>query len=116
MTGKGILIADDDPEIRKQWQKIISEHGGTVVHAAKTVKEVEDADLDYSRIDTAIVDYQFYGEDKTGIDLIKHLKANGVKTVYLCTGFYDNEVIINQARAAGAIRILPKPIDPSFLV
>lgn len=78
-------------------------------------REVEEATLDYSKIDTAIVDYQFYGENKTGIDLIKHLKAKGVKTVYLCTGFYDNEVIINQAHAAGAVRVLPKPIDPSLL-
>ena len=112
---RSILIADDDPDIRRQWHKIIPEHGGTIVHTAKTVKEVEDAQLDYTKIDTAIVDYQFYGEDKTGIDLIKYLKAKGVKTVYLCTGFYDNEVIINQAQATGATRILPKPIDLSFL-
>lgn len=110
-----VLIADDDPDIRQQWHKIIPEHGGTIVHTAKTVKEVEEATLDYSKIDTAIVDYQFYGEDKTGIDLIKYLKAKGVKTVYLCTGFYDNEVIINQAHAAGVDRILPKPIDPTML-
>jgi len=115
ITDKQILIADDDPEIRAQWQQIIPERGGTVVHSAKTVKEVEEAKIDYSKIDTAIVDYQFYGEDKTGIDLIKHLKTKGVKTVYLCTGFYDNEMIINQAHAAGAVRVLPKPIDPSLL-
>jgi len=115
MTGKSILIADDDPEIRRQWEQIIPEHGGTIVHSAKTVKEVEEAAIDYSKIDTAIVDYQFYGEDKTGIDLIKHLKAKGVKTVYLCTGFYDNEVIIKQAQAVGVERILPKPIDTSLL-
>ena len=111
-----VLIADDDPEIRAQWHKIIPEHGGAIVHTAKTVKEVEEGEIDYSKIDTAIVDYQFYGEDKTGIDLIRHLKAKGVKTVYLCTGFYDNEVIIKQAQAAGAVRVLPKPIDVTSLI
>ena len=111
-----VLIADDVAGIRQQWQKIVKERGGNVVHCAKSVEEVEGSrEIDYDRIDTAIVDYKYEGEDKTGIDLITHLKSKGVTRVYLCTGFYDDPAIRDAAHQAGADSIIPKPINESNL-
>lgn len=108
----GVLIADDDANVRQQWQRIVKEHGGQVVKCASTVEEVEaDNSLDYGKIDTAIVDYEYKGSTKDGIDLASHLKSKGVKKVFLCTGFYDDTQVVSRAEQAGVESIIPKPID-----
>ncbi len=111
-----VLIADDDAQMRQLWQKLIEENGGRVVHSAGSADAVEgDKTLDYGSIDAAIVDYKFEGEDKTGIDLIAHLKRQGVKRVFLCTGFHDDEEIKRQAKQAGADAVIAKPLDENQL-
>lgn len=107
-----VLIADDDPDIRKRWRDIITERGGqiaTVYDSADLL--IGDETVDYTHIDTAIVDYDFKGDSHTGIDLIAHLKRKDVKTVYLCTGYANNRDICDRARAAGAVKVLSKPIN-----
>jgi signal transduction histidine kinase/CheY-like chemotaxis protein len=113
---RNVLIADDDADVRSQWKKIIADGGGRVIYAAESVEEVErNSFLDYSKIDTAIVDYQYEGYDKNGIDLIEYLKKRGVKQVYLCTGFHDDEEIRRRAKNAGADDIIAKPLDEKRL-
>lgn len=113
---RNVLIADDDAQVRAQWKRIVQENGGKVVHAAESVEDVErNSSLDYRNIDTAIVDYQYEGFKKTGIDLIAYLKKRGVKRVYLCTGFYDDEMIRKRAKEAGADKIIAKPLDEERL-
>lgn len=107
-----ILIADDDMGIRLQWIKIIQNLGGTVVCAATNPDELmRGGEFDYSKIDTAIVDYQYEGHEKTGIDLIAYLKSQGVRNVHLCTGFHADPDVQNRATQAGAKSVLAKPID-----
>lgn len=107
-----ILVADDDPEIRKQWMRIILGRGGELVYAAATAADIElNETLDFSRIDTAIVDYQYEGEERTGVDLIKYLKGKGVKKVYLCTGFFDDDEVRRKAYAVGVDGMLRKPLE-----
>lgn len=109
-----VLIADDDFGIRLQWISIVKALGGEVVLAATTPDEIfNDGNFDYSKINTAIVDYQFTGHAKTGIDLIAYLKKKGVERIHLCTGFYNVDSIREEARRAGAISIIAKPIDIS---
>lgn len=107
-----ILIADDDVNVRMKWVNIVHRLGGTIVCAAISPDELMKYDgFDYSCVDTAIIDYQYDGHEKTGIDLISHLKQNGVKNIHLCTGFYDDENVRRQATDVGALSVIAKPID-----
>lgn len=109
---KSILIADDDELMRWQLGRVVKGCGGEVACSAGSVEEVEqDPSLDLKNIDAAIVDYEFEGHEKTGIDLIRYLKANGVPRVFLCTGYYEDEEICSEAKSAGADLVIPKPVD-----
>lgn len=113
---KSILIADDDELMRWQLGRIVRGYGGEVVCSASSVEEVErNSSLDLKAVDAAIVDYEFEGYEKTGIDLIRYLKMNGVPKVALCTGYFEDEDIRSQAELAGADLIIPKPVDESCL-
>ena len=109
-----VLIVDDDDGVRMQWKRLIDERGGRIVYSASSVKEAQSSlGVDYTMIDTAIVDYEYAGEEQNGVDLVAFLKRNGVKTVYLCTGYYRDEEICHRAKEAGAESVLSKPIDAS---
>lgn len=106
-----ILIADDDELMRWQLGRIVKSCGGEIVCSAESVEDVEqNRSLDFNDVDMAIVDYQFGGE-KTGIDLIRHLKSRGVARVFLCTGYYEDEQVRSEAKMAGADLVIAKPID-----
>jgi signal transduction histidine kinase len=110
------LIADDDELMRMHWQHIVKQRGGTVVYTAASTGEIMgNESIDYSSIDAAVVDYEFKGERCTGIDLISYLKRKGVRRVHLCTGYVDDERVVEQAKQAGADTVIPKPIDESTL-
>lgn len=112
MGPEKVLIVDDDEDIRNQWKRLIGERGGRIVYSASSVKDAQASlGVDYTMIDTAIVDYEYAGEDQNGVDLVGFLKRNGVKTVYLCTGYYRDEEICRRAKEAGADSVLSKPID-----
>jgi signal transduction histidine kinase len=107
-----VLIVDDDEDIRNQWKRLIDERGGRVVYLANSVRDAQSSlGVDYTMIDTAIVDYEYAGEDQNGVDLVGFLRRNGVKNVYLCTGYYRDEEICRRAKEAGAASVLSKPID-----
>ena len=107
-----VLIVDDDEDIRMQWERLIDERGGRIIYSASSVREAQSSlGVDYTMIDTAIVDYEYAGEEQNGVDLVAFLKRNGVKTVYLCTGHYQDEEVCRRAKEAGAESVLSKPID-----
>ena len=113
---KSILIADDDELMRWQLGRMVRGCGGEIVCSAASVEEVErHPSLDLKSIDAAIVDYEFEGHDKTGIDLIRYLKAHGVPKVFLCTGYYEDEDVCAEANTAGADFVIPKPVDEQCL-
>jgi CheY-like chemotaxis protein len=108
---RNILIADDDELMRWQLGRIVKSCGGEIAFSAESVEDVEEnASLDFTSIDTAIVDYEFRTE-KTGIDLIRYLKERGVERVFLCTGYYEDERVRSEASMAGADLVIAKPID-----
>ena len=112
---KQILIADDDAGIRLLLRRVVKDSGGRVVYSAESVEDiVNNESIDYGEIDIAIVDYKFEGY-RTGIDLANYLKDRGVKRIYLCTGYFDDENVIKSAQKAGIDCIIPKPLDEAKL-
>ena len=107
--GKKFVIIDDDADIRLRWRKIVEESGGKVVGEADSYEKVERGDgLDIAAADVAIVDYNYEGSQKTGIDVISYLKKKGLAEIHLCTGFAEDQAIRAAALAAGADSVIKK--------
>jgi signal transduction histidine kinase len=111
-----IIIADDDSDMLDDLARKAKARGATIAHQASAVEEImADDKIDFSRIQAAIVDFEYKGSRMNGIDLIRYLKSMGVKDVHLCTGHFDDPDIRRQAREAGAASILKKPLDEDEL-
>jgi len=107
-----IILADDDDDMLADMGRKVRACGANVVYSVSTTDVIMSNDhIDYSRINAAIVDYEFKGSKQNGIDLIRHLKAMGVEKVHLCTGYYADDMVIRQAKEAGADWVLKKPLD-----
>lgn len=107
-----IILADDDSDMLGDLERKAKQAGANVAYKANAVDEIiENGKIDYSKVNAAIVDYEFKGSSQNGIDLIRHLKSMGVKEVHLCTGHYEDEDIRKAAMDAGATSILKKPLD-----
>ena len=113
--GKNVMLVDDDPDMIDSWKRIIDRNGGTIQYTAYSADTViNDKKFDTSDVDTAIIDYHYEGFNTTGIELIRFLRAKGIKNIHLCTAFYDNEDIQKMAEEAGADSVIPKPIDENL--
>lgn len=107
-----LILADDDSDMLFLLEQVARRCGAKVAYSTTAVDEIiRDGSIDYSKINAAIVDYEFKGSQQNGIDLIRHLKSMGVKYVHLCTGHYENEEVVRRAKEAGADTILKKPLD-----
>lgn len=107
IAGRRFALIDDDADIRLRWRRIVEEGGGSVVAEADSPEKAWDG-LDVATADVAIVDYNFDGSPKTGVDLIAHLKKKGLREVHLCTGFADDDAVRSAALAAGADSVIKK--------
>lgn len=111
-----LLIADDDDVIRWHLSFLITRNGGSVIYSAGSVEQIKnDTAINYGLIDIAIVDYDYGASRQTGIDLIAHLKKHGVRKVYLCTAFYDDDDVCREAKGVGADSIIPKPFEEEMI-
>ncbi len=109
--GKRFILIDDDIDIRLRWRKIVEDNGGTVIGEADSLEGMTgNGGMDYSSVDIAIVDFNFEGSSKTGIDVINYLRTKGIKEIHMCTGFFDNDDVRKAALAAGADSVIPKEI------
>ena len=107
-----IIIADDDSDMLFLLAQTARACGAKIAYSATAVEDImKDGSIDYSKINAAIVDYEFKGSEHNGIDLIRYLKSMGVPAVHLCTGFYADKDIRREAKQAGATSILKKPLD-----
>ena len=108
--GKRYLIIDDDPAMRTMMQRLIDQAGGRVAVVAGAPDEVLfNREISDKTIDAALVDYHFEGSEANGVDLIRFLRARGIATIHLCTGFHDDPAIRDQAISAGADGVISKP-------
>lgn len=103
------LVMDDTPEFRDQWREMIKKNNLPPPIEFESVEALYKSDIDYSDLAGAIVDYYYEGSNTTGIDALDYLKAKGVKNLYLCTGNYNESIVIRGANRAKA-HIIPKPI------
>lgn len=112
MAASSILVVDDDRDTCASMSDVIADLGYTVDVAYDSQAALELFKRQSYRL--ALLDYKMPGMN--GVELYRHLKAEGVETVgVLVTAFAANETI-NDAIEAGIRQVLPKPVDFARLV
>jgi FixJ family two-component response regulator len=108
-----VAVVDDDASVRRSFQRLLRAHGfdvQTFASAEEFLARVGDEPAPAC----LIVDMRMPG--KTGLDLIDTLNTVGVTLpVILITGHGDETMAI-QARRAGAVEFLTKPVESDILL
>lgn len=104
------LVVDDTQTFREQWRDIIIKQNLPPPIEVSYPEELTKPKFDLSKIDGAIVDYNYEGSNMTGIDVIDFLNGKGLETIYLCTANYNDVKIKKEASRVKIVTILPKPI------
>ena len=105
-----VAIVDDEPSVHQAWRSRIDETGVQVQQFGKP-EEIEDWWSDLSPSDRSrtllLVDYEFTGSPRTGLDLIQALSAENQSV--LVTSYFEDSRIID-ACLRSKIRLLPKSL------
>lgn len=102
-----ILVVDDEPDTCANLRDILTEYG----YRVDTANEGETA-LELAQrhaYDVALLDFMMPGIN--GVELLRRLRSANQVTVGLMLTAHANPETTYAARAAGAWRILPKPVD-----
>lgn len=103
-----ILIADDEPSMRRILATVLRDDGNDVVEAASVADAL--ACLRRERLDAAIVDQRF--SDGTGSQILAAaMELDVTLPVIVITAFATVELAVEMMRA-GAFDFLPKPFHP----
>ncbi len=114
LTGKHVLVVDDDADLRVLIRKVI-EGVGCVVHEAGSVKEALQVLQTYIP-DLIILDINM--PEHSGLTYLSFRKKNGflASIPVLVLSLLKDKRIINQALAMGASHYLEKPFQASLLL
>ena len=105
-----ILIVDDEPKIAEELKKLL-EKEGCLADIASNGEMALDL-LKTKSYDLAIFDYSI--PPPTGLELVKYVKANGLKTrTIMLSGYYANFLL---AHTIGADEYLSKPLDNAEII
>jgi twitching motility protein PilT len=107
-----VLVVDDEPTIRRMSVRILEKAGHSCVAAASgTEAQVL---LASHQIDVALLDVRMPGE--SGLDLARLIQRSYAHTsVIMVTGTADF-TSVSEARLAGAVDYVVKPVEPAALV
>ena len=113
-----VLVAEDDPEMRRLLSTLLRMAGHKVIEAADGQQLLDQMELTApggrpQPIDVIVSDIDMPG--LSGLDLLAALRCAHSRTpVVLITAFGDEETRV-EARELGAAAFLSKPVDPEAL-
>lgn len=110
---KGVLVIDDDSYVRHQFNERLGKKGIKVI-ALEKGEDLLRHRLDYEKITSAIIDFNFDNSALDGFDIVEYLMSFHIKTIHLCTSQYDDPVIAKKAKALGVTSIISKPLNESI--
>jgi len=111
MVSKPILIVDDEPIVResiRDWLKDAGYQVATAESGEEALEMIEKQDFS-----VMVVDVRLPG--KTGITVLKEVKALKPEIKSIVITAYPSEQTISEAKKLGAIDYLIKPIAPDDL-
>ena len=106
-----ILVVDDDPVVRKSFDRVLTGKGYAVI----TAENGEDAlrKLNEEKYDVVYTDIRMPG--MSGLEVAEEVKARRPWTpVVIITG-YGNDAAEARAKAAGVANFLHKPLSPEMI-
>ena len=107
-----ILVVDDEPDIRENLRDILSDCGYRVDTASDGLSAL--ALLANGAYDLALVDLKMPGMD--GVELCRRIRDQRTGTVGMILSAYVGTQAAADAAAAGAWRVLAKPVNPPELM
>jgi CheY-like chemotaxis protein len=113
MAFKRALIVDDSRSARMALKTMLEKHG-LIVHFAESGEEGLEF-LNNQAVDVIFMDHSMPGMD--GLQAVSAIKSNP-RTAMIPVMMYtakEGEVYVSQARALGAIGVLPKEVHPAAL-
>ncbi len=113
MSGKLALVVDDSKSARVVLRRMLEKHAISV-DTAESASDAFDY-LDRRRPDVIFMDHMMPGMD--GFEAVKRIKADP-RTVTIPVMMYtskEGDLYLGQARALGAVGILPKTVAPAEL-
>lgn len=110
----GVLIVDDQPEIRALLRDILSEVGVTTTFEANNGKEALDfVSADFDMVNFIICDWNM--PTMTGIDFLKQLRTTHPDMPFLMVTGRSNKNSVVEAKIAGVSAYIRKPFSPKQL-
>lgn len=106
-----VLVVDDDPVVRKSFDRVLSSKGYAVITAESGEEALHK--LDEERYDIVYSDVRMPG--MSGLEVAENVKARRPWTpVVIITG-YGTEAAEARAKAAGVSSFLHKPLSPEMI-
>ncbi len=104
---KRLLIVEDDADLAENLAEILEGIGcqSVIAHSAERALEL----LEHEKLDGVITDFRLPGLD--GVELISKLREKGVPLPVVVISAWMDSRVAEQAEAAGALEVLPKPVD-----
>ena len=111
-----ILVVDDSEYIRDLLKTILEQAGHNIVgeaaNADKAIKKYQTLHPDIVLMDIVL---EPTDSEKTGLDALKEILIYDPSAKVLICSALNEQVLINEAMAAGAKGFIPKPFDPEKL-
>jgi CheY-like chemotaxis protein len=101
-----ILLAEDDPDMRRLVATVLRRDGYQVVAVSGGVSMLRRMPEDF---DAILSDIQM--PDLTALEVLKALRCREIATPVVLMTAYGNEVARHEASALGAFAVLDKPLD-----
>lgn len=113
MAQKHALVVDDSRSARVALQRLLEKHGMEVSFAESGEEAIDF--LKHQEVDVIFMDHSMPGMD--GFEAVSAIKAEP-RTAMIPVMMYtakEGEVYVGQARALGAVGVLPKQVQPGVL-
>jgi DNA-binding NtrC family response regulator len=104
---KRLLIVEDDADLAENLAEILEGMGHEPLVAPTAERALEL--LEDNAVDGVITDFRLPGLG--GVDLISTLRARGLVVPVVMISAFMNDRMAEQAEEAGALDVLPKPVD-----
>ena len=109
-----VAIVDDDPDLRESIEMLLMTSGFSCRQYASAETFLADPRA-FENLGCLLVDQNFPGT-MSGIDLLRHLAADGRLPPAILFSARLTERITIEARMAGALAVLDKPAGPAALI
>lgn len=107
MTGSRFVIVDDDPSVHEFWRSRVGKLG-IETKSFSALQAYESWYISHGKLsDRIIIDYEFAGDLRNGIDMIT--KLNNVFETTLISSYTETESVVAQAAKIG-LRMIPKSL------